>query len=55
VKRERLQLATKRAHSANPGISWREARRLGLVWCSKMWWLDFEDPRDPATTKAGVW
>jgi hypothetical protein len=39
--------ATKRAHAAakrsGRPITWQQARRLGVLWCAKMWPLAFEE------------
>jgi hypothetical protein len=60
---EEIKAATKRAfHSALASgrpITWRMARRLGVLWCAKMWpkfdshpWIEWRGSRQFLTASA---
>jgi hypothetical protein len=44
---QRIETATKRVFNAakrsGKPISWHDARRLGVLWCAKMWPRQFEE------------
>lgn len=41
TKRARLDRATKNTKRAHPAMTWAEARRAALAWCTTMWPADF--------------
>jgi hypothetical protein len=45
--RDEINKASKRAYVAartsNKPITWQQARRLGVLWCAKMWPKKFEE------------
>lgn len=47
TKSARVSRATKRAYAsaarAGEPVTWQQAKRLGVLWCAKMWPLEFEE------------